>query len=100
MILFSPFLITIKKSDVMPDPYGPNVRPDANPPHHNVIRRFREELRMGRNEFADLLGVNVDTLRVWETDGKSKPRAPAAMKIIEVAKRNEYPLDISDIFPV
>lgn len=84
----------------MPDPYGPNVRPDSVPPHQNVIRRFREELRMDRREFADLLEVNVDTLRVWETEGKSKPRGPAALRIVEVAKRNDYPLDITDIFPV
>lgn len=84
----------------MPDPYGPNVRTDSVPPHPNVIRRFREELRMGRKEFADLLDVNVDTLRVWETEGKSRPRGPAALRIVEVAKRNDYPLDITDIFPV
>jgi len=82
----------------MPDPYGPNDRQDALPPHPNVIRRFREELRMDRGEFAELLEVNVDTLRVWETDGKSKPRAPAAMKIIEVANQNDYPMTMEDIF--
>lgn len=82
----------------MPSPYGPNERPDATPPHQNVIRRFREELRMGRPEFADLIEANIDTLRVWE-GGKSMPRAPAALKIIEVASRNDYPLDITDIFP-
>lgn len=83
----------------MPDPFGPNERPDAIPPHQNVIRRFREELRMDRIKFAELLEVNVDTLRVWETEGKSKPRAQAALRIIEVAQRNDYPLDIKDIFP-
>lgn len=55
---------------------------------------------MDRKKFADLLKVNVDTLRVWETDGKSRPRGPAALRIVEVAKRNDYPLDITDIFPV
>jgi len=83
----------------MADLYGPTDRPDSKPPHQNVIRRFREELRLDRHEFADLLEVNVDTLRVWETEGKSRPRAPAALRIIEVASRNEYPLDINDIFP-
>jgi DNA-binding transcriptional regulator YiaG len=53
---------------------------------------------MGRPEFADLIEANIDTLRVWE-GGKSMPRAPAALKIIEVASRNDYPLDITDIFP-
>lgn len=81
----------------MPDPYGPNLRPDAKPPHDNVIRRFREELRMDRPEFADLLDVKIDTLRVWEA-GKSRPRGPAALKIIEVASRNDYPLTLEQIF--
>jgi DNA-binding transcriptional regulator YiaG len=54
---------------------------------------------MDRQEFADLLDVKVDTLRVWETEGKSKPRGPAALRIVEVAQRNHYPLAITDIFP-
>jgi DNA-binding transcriptional regulator YiaG len=83
---------------MMADPYGPNERPDATPPHNNAIRRFREELRMDRPEFAVLIDAKIDTLRVWEA-GKSKPRGAAAMKIIEVAQRNDYPLDIADIFP-
>jgi len=82
----------------MADPYGPSLRPDAKPPHPNTIRRFREELRMDRHEFAELLGVNVDTLRVWETEGKSKPRGPAALKIVEYAKRNDYPMTVEEIF--
>jgi DNA-binding transcriptional regulator YiaG len=82
----------------MADSFGPNERPDATPPHQNVIRRFREELRMDRPDFADLIEAKIDTLRVWEA-GKSKPRGPAALKIIEIASRNDYPLSITDIFP-
>lgn len=82
----------------MADSYGPNERPDANPPHDNVIRRFREELRMDRPEFADLIEAKIDTLRVWEA-GKSKPRGPAAMRIVEIAERNDYPLSAEDIYP-
>jgi len=82
----------------MPTPYGPNERPDATPLHNNAIRRFREELRMDRQQFASLVEANIDTLRVWE-GGKSLPRARAALKIIEIASRNDYPLDITDIFP-
>lgn len=82
---------------MMPDLYGPNERPDAIPPHQNVIRRFREELRMDRKEFAELIDANIDTLRVWEAS-KSQPRAPAALKIIEIAKRNEYPMTVEEIF--
>lgn len=83
----------------MPDPYGPTQRADSKPPHPNPIRRFREELRMDRREFADLLDVKVDTLRVWETAGKSRPRGQSALRIVEVAQRNDYPLEIADIFP-
>lgn len=53
---------------------------------------------MDRKQFAELIEANIDTLRVWE-NGNSQPRAPAAMKIIEVAARNDYPLLITDIFP-
>jgi DNA-binding transcriptional regulator YiaG len=52
---------------------------------------------MDRPEFADLLDVKIDTLRVWEA-GKSRPRGPAALKIIEVASRNDYPLTLEQIF--
>jgi len=83
---------------MMSDPYGPTIRPDSLPPHDNVIRRFREELRMDRPTFADLLEVNVDTLRVWETAGKSCPRGPAALKIVSFADRNDYPMTIEEIF--
>ena len=78
--------------------YGPNNRTDSAPMHQNAIRRFREELRMNRPAFAQMLSVNVDTLRVWE-DGKSKPRGEAALKIVAAADRNHYPLVITDIFP-
>jgi len=83
---------------MMPDPYGPTTRPDSVPPHPNIIRRFREELRMDRPTFANLLDVNVDTLRVWETEGKSRPRGPAALKIVGVAGYNDYPMTIEEIF--
>jgi DNA-binding transcriptional regulator YiaG len=48
---------------------------------------------MDRPEFAELLDVKIDTLRVWEA-GKSKPRGPAAMKIVKIANRNYYPHNI------
>lgn len=81
----------------MRKPFGPAQRPDAAPLHDNVIRRFREELRLDRKEFAELLDVNIDTLRVWES-GSSKPRGPAALKITTVAENNHYPLTIDNIF--
>ena len=86
-------------NSMMPDPFGPNDRPDAKPLADNVIRRFREELRMDRPEFAELVDAKVDSLRVWEK-GSSKPRTEAAMRIVQVAERNNYPLTLEDIFPV
>lgn len=83
----------------MTDPYGPTARPDSAPPHPNVIRRFREELRLDRKDFADLLGCNIDTLRVWEAPNGSKPRGEAALNILSYAARNHYPMTIDDIFP-
>jgi DNA-binding XRE family transcriptional regulator len=53
---------------------------------------------MDRPEFAELLDANIDTLRVWEA-GKSKPRGEAALRIISIAERNDYPMTINDIFP-
>lgn len=76
---------------------GPSERADSAPLHSNVVRRFREELRLDRKQFAELLETNIDTLRVWES-GASKPRGPAAMKIVEIAKRNKYPMTIDEIF--
>jgi DNA-binding transcriptional regulator YiaG len=52
---------------------------------------------MDRKEFADLIEANIDTLRVWEAS-KSKPRGPAALKIIEIARRNDYPMTVEEIF--
>jgi len=83
----------------MPTFYGPTIRPDSKAPHPNVIRRFREELRLDRNEFAELLDCNTDTLRVWEGTKGAKPRGEAALPIIALAKKNKYPLTITDIFP-
>lgn len=79
--------------------YGPNERPDAAPAHPNAIRRFREELRLTREEFADLLEVKVETLRTWEAlKGGSKPHGDIALRMIRLAQRNNYPLTINEIY--
>lgn len=80
------------------EPYGPTHRADSKELNSNVIRRFREELRLDRKEFSELLEVNIDTLRVWETNGKSRPRGRAALKIVVIAERNDYPMTIEEIF--
>lgn len=83
----------------MTDPYGPTKRENSSPPHNNIIRQFREELRLARQEFAELLEVNIDTLRVWES-GSSRPRGPAALKLVEAAERNNFPMTIEQIFAI
>lgn len=83
---------------MMPRPFGPNERPDAKPLSENAIRRFREELRLDRPEFAELVDISIDSLRVWEK-GASEPRVHSAVKIIEAAERNHYPLTMVEIIP-
>lgn len=88
----------------LPSPVGPIERPDAKPPHPNPIRRFREELRLTRKEFADITGFNVDSLRMWESTGAehnrqaTKPNGNVAVAIVELARRNFYPLTLEDIY--
>lgn len=89
----------------LPSLVGPIERPDARTPHPNPIRRFREELRLTRKEFADMSGFNVDSLRMWETAGRNndrtqatKPNGTVAVMLVELAKRNFYPLTLEDIY--
>ncbi len=73
-------------------------RPDAAPLHENQIRRFREELRLTREQFAAKLGVSIETVRVWEAKGRSKPRPETARKILALAKRNKYAMTMDSIY--
>lgn len=76
----------------------PVKRPDQNPPHPNPIRAFREELRLEREEFGELMNVPVQTLRVWErTENAYVPRYGPLTRLIELARKNEYPLYWKDI---
>jgi len=74
------------------------VRPDSNPPHQNPIRAFREELRLTREEFSKLLGVTVMTVRTWETPNLSRPKGSKAIELVDLARRNAYPLTLDDIY--
>ncbi len=75
------------------------VRRDAAPRAANPIRRFREELRLTREEFARLNGVPVTTERSWERDINAfVPSGGRLTRLIELARRNEYPLYISEIW--
>ncbi len=48
--------------------------------------RARQEARMSRAKFADMLGVSARTLQQWE-QGRREPTG-AARVLIEVARRN------------
>lgn len=80
-----------------PRPLPPITRPDGKPPHENPIRALREELRLSRQEFAQLLTeragkkVSVGAVRTWE-DGVVFPRNTHLDAIFEVAERNRFPL--------
>lgn len=75
----------------------PDLMPDQLPPHPNPVRRFRETLRMTREQFAELLEVSHETLRVWEKREPSIPRASAMARLLAVAERNGYPLTADEI---
>jgi len=49
-------------------------------------RRIRAAARLTQSEFADRIGVPIETVRNWE-QGKRAPRGPARalLKVIEVA---------------
>lgn len=79
-----------------PEFIGPHQRPNSAPVHPNKIRAFREELRLSRDQFSELIEANVDTERGWEI-GASTPRGEAALKIVALAQKNWYPLTMEDI---
>jgi DNA-binding transcriptional regulator YiaG len=78
--------------------YPPNERADSAPLNSNAVRRFREELRLNRKEFASLVGVSPATLRVWELRNNSRPSGPTLLRLIDLAERNEYPLSVADVY--
>lgn len=80
-------------------PIGPNQRPDAAPVHSNIIRAFREELRLSRDEFCSLIDANPATERGWEA-GLVSPNSKAAIQIADLARKNYYPLTLEAILTV
>ena len=73
-------------------------RPDAAPRDPNPVRRFREELRLTREVFAELMGIPVETLRAWERhEHVVIPNGPRMERLVELARRNYYPLYIGDV---
>ncbi len=76
----------------------PIQRRDSAPLHPNPIRRFREELRLTRQELAGLMAVPKETVRAWEHEVECfAPGHSRLMRLIELARRNEYPLYVRDI---
>jgi len=50
------------------------------------IKDMRNKQNLSQEKFADLLGISVITLRMWE-QGRRKPR-PAANTLLMVAKHH------------
>lgn len=51
------------------------------------IKAIREQLMMTQTEFADLVGVSMQSISNWET-GKSKPYAKNLRVIAKICKEN------------
>jgi DNA-binding transcriptional regulator YiaG len=80
-------------------PFNHKERPDKRPLSPNPIRRFRDELHLTREEFAALIGTKVQTIKTWEFDVEPcAPRGEMMMKIVELARRNNYPFFIEDVY--
>jgi hypothetical protein len=82
----------------------PALRPDGGPLHENPVRRFREELRLEREQFCRLLNdLPVATLRGWEEPFDSKhyhaPRSYHVDMLVALAQRNRYPLFMEHVTP-
>jgi len=78
--------------------FRPILRTNSAPLHPNAVRRFREELRLNRTEFSELVGVCPATLRVWETANRSRPGGRTLMRLLQLAEENNYPLDPIDLY--
>lgn len=86
------------KTRKIPGLKGPNLRPDAKAPNANPIRRFREEMRMTRDDFAEILHTNKETVRSWERDpGPVVPSGPRLNRLLALAQANKYPLYYHEI---
>lgn len=76
----------------------PIYRPDAAPPSPNPILRFRKEMGHTRDDFAEMLGVPMETLRSWERVGRPiVPTRPKLDELVDLARRNYYPLMVTEI---
>ena len=78
--------------------YPPTMRKHSAPLHENPVRRFREELRLNRNNFADILQISPSTLRVWEAPDSSRPEGKRLVRLLDMAMENNYPLDVDEIY--
>ncbi|WP_157038817.1 helix-turn-helix domain-containing protein [Rhodopseudomonas palustris] len=60
------------------------LSPAAPEPATPAVRDLRRRARLTQTEFADRLGVPVDTIRNWE-QGKRLPRGPARALLSVIA---------------
>jgi len=56
------------------------------------IKKIRQDMELTQEKFAQLLGINVGTLRNWE-QGRRRPRGPARTLIWVAEKHPEAILD-------
>lgn len=77
----------------------PAVRPDKKPLSDSPIRRFREELHLSREELGAQVGVSLETVKKWEAEfGSSCPGASTLLSLLKLARKNKYPLLVSEIW--
>jgi putative transcriptional regulator len=51
-----------------------------------AVTNIRKKLHVSQTEFANILGISVDTLQNWE-QGRRKPEGPA-LALLKVAENN------------
>ena len=61
-----------------------------------TLKACRIIANIDAKDLADAVGVTVDTLYKWEK-GKSTPKAPQMVKIINYFAKKGYYVDVNDI---
>ena len=83
---FTELTASIKaSSEIKRGTVKPSRRFEVKPPN---VRTIRQRFAASQNEFANMLGVSVDTIQNWE-QGRCFPTGPARV-LLFVADRNPY----------
>jgi putative transcriptional regulator len=69
-------------------PLAPDASPSASEQGTPEVRDLRRRARLTQQEFAERLGVPVETIRNWE-QGKRAPRGPARALLAVIAHAPE-----------